>query len=701
MAAENPQSSRRGLSRSQVFAAICAGAAAVVLLLHHFGFRPLLKLERATEDLRTTMGRQAPLHPDIVFLAIDRPDYTEFLKPEELAENPVVARMNGWPWSRAVHAAILERLAAAGARVVCLDVVFPTPTGDDEPLRAALARHRERVVIGALLYEQDVQGQVVQQIALPEPVIGDAAVDELKAATPRGCVGYVNFSADEDGVVRRAQYTRHVSGIEAASLALRVLERSGASFTIPPVEGGPRIRFAGRPGRNYEPIPVCQIFLPRAWSGRFRDGKFFENKIVFIGPYGEWARDRLPTPFGQMPGPEVHLAAIGAALQNEFFAEPRFGWAAILIAIAAFGAWYAASRNWRPTIRFAMLCGMALAFWAIVVGAHMASGQLLPMIPPCFTVLGGGVPCLVYDFLLSYHERRRIRQMFSTMVSPDVLAYMQEHPDRFRLAGERRQATLFFSDLAGFTSISERLNPDDLARVLNRYLTPMSDILLRHGGYIDKYEGDAIMADFGVPVWNDPDPASHAWHACWAALEQMEALRALQPQFKADYGVDIDMRIGINTGTVSAGNMGSEQKFQYTVMGDAVNQAARFEPANKLFGTRILIGEETFQLAKEKIEARFVAALVVKGRTKPVNCHELLAKKGSLPETKRRVVELFEQGWRLHAERKFTEAIAKFEEALALDPGDGPSFVYKQLCESLNHRPPPDDWAGEFVQTTK
>jgi adenylate cyclase len=701
MPAGNPPPRRRGLSRSQVFAVICTGAALLVLALHHFGFRPLLRLERATEDLRTTMGRQAPLHPDLVFLAIDRPDYTEFLKPEELTANPVLAQMNGWPWNRAVHAAILERLMEAGAKVVCFDVVFAASTPEDELFRAALEKHRERVVLGALILEQDVQGQVVEQIALPEAVIGEGALDELKAATPMGRIGYVNFSADEDDVVRRAQYTRHVSGIKAASLALRVLERSRHSFTIPAVDGGPRLRFAGEPGRNYEPIPIYQLFLPKTWSGRFSDGAFFRDKIVFIGPYGEWARDRLPTPFGQMPGPEVHLAAIGAALQNEFFAELRFGWTTILVIIAAVGAWYATSRHWRPTIRFGALCALGGGFLAVALGAHLGAGQLLPITPPLFVGFLGGVPCLVYDFLLSYHERRRIRQMFATMVSPDVLGYMQEHPERFRLAGERRQATMFFSDLAGFTTISEGLSPDDLAMVLNRYLTPMSDILLRHGGYIDKYEGDAIMADFGVPVWKDADPASHAWRACWAALEQMEALRALQPQFKADYGVDIDMRIGINTGTVSAGNMGSEQKFQYTVMGDAVNQAARFEPANKLFGTHILIGEETFQLAQDRIEARFIAALVVKGKTQPVNCYELLAKKGDLPETQRRIVELFEEGWRLHAERKFSEAMVKFDGALALDAGDGPSLTYRRLCETLVKEPPPVDWAGEFVQTSK
>ena len=149
--------------------------------------------------------------------------------------------------------------------------------------------------------------------------------------------------------------------------------------------------------------------------------------------------------------------------------------------------------------------------------------------------------------------------MFSSMVSPEVLIFMQADPERLQLKGERKDATMFFSDLRGFTTISESVSPEELSKILNDYLTPMSNIILDYGGYIDKYEGDAIMADFGVPVWNDPDPNSHAWKCCWAALDQQKELLKVSKYFLTNYNVEIDARMGINTGIVAAGNMGSEK----------------------------------------------------------------------------------------------------------------------------------------------
>jgi adenylate cyclase len=355
----------------------------------------------------------------------------------------------------------------------------------------------------------------------------------------------------------------------------------------------------------------------------------------------------------------------------------------------------------QPVLRLALLLFAALGYAVLTFFVQDKLNLILPVVNPALTLLLGGIGCLSYEFVLEQREKRRVRGMFSTMVSPEVLAYMQADPDRFRLTGEKRTATIFFSDLAGFTTISESVTAEDLAKILNRYLTPMSNLVTKYGGYIDKYAGDAIMADFGVPVWPDADATSHAWKACWSALEQQERLQTLKQELKAEYGCDIDARMGINTGEVAAGNMGSEQKFQYTVMGDAVNQAARFEPANKPFDTHIMIGGRTYEMAKDKIEARFLANMIVKGKTEPVPCYELLAKKGELPETKATVVRLFEEAWKLHAERKFQEAIAKFDQALALDPNDGPSKAYKKICEGFLKTPPPDGWAGEYIQTSK
>ena len=324
----------------------------------------------------------------------------------------------------------------------------------------------------------------------------------------------------------------------------------------------------------------------------------------------------------------------------------------------------------------------------------------LPLIPPALAMFSSSVLMVFYLFLTEGRQKKAISGMFSTMVSPEVLKYIQEESGSLKLAGERKEATMFFSDVAGFTTISEKLNAEQLAAVLNEYLTPMSDIIINYGGYIDKYEGDAIMADYGVPIWGDEDPHSHAWKCCWAAVEQQEKLEPLSVELKEKYDVEIGVRMGINTGFVSAGNMGSTQKMQYTVMGDAVNQAARFEPACKIFGVLIMIGESTYEMAKDKIETRKLGLLVAKGKKQAVGVYELLAKKGELDETKAQVVQKFEAAWGIYAKGQFADAKAAFESCLKI-MDDEPSRIYVDQCEQFINNPPPEGWAGEWIQLTK
>jgi CHASE2 domain-containing sensor protein/class 3 adenylate cyclase len=330
------------------------------------------------------------------------------------------------------------------------------------------------------------------------------------------------------------------------------------------------------------------------------------------------------------------------------------------------------------------------------------SNQLwLPVIPPALAMFGSAVVMVFYLFLTEGRQKKAISGMFSTMVSPEVLKYLQEESGSLKLAGERREATMFFSDVAGFTTISEKLDAEQLAAVLNEYLTPMSDIIINYGGYIDKYEGDAIMADYGVPIWGDVDPHSHAWKCCWAAIEQQEKLKPLSLELKEKYDVEIGARMGINTGFVSAGNMGSTQKMQYTVMGDAVNQAARFEPACKIFTILIMIGQSTYDMAKDKIEVRKLGLLVAKGKKQAVGVYELLAKKGDLDETMANLVAKFESTWDIYAKRDFVEAKRGFEDCLKIVPDDGPSLAYIEQCDHFTENPPPEDWTGEWIQLTK
>jgi len=688
--------------RRMILAGICAGTALFFGLLALIQFKPLLEAENYTRDLRVRFGHTAPIAPEIVFLSIDKQSYNDVLMEEEIAAHPALAEMStgSWPWRRSVWGHVIRRVAEAGAKVVALDLMFPTPKEGDDELLLALDEFGPRTVIGGTFEEVSNLGRTSVQLAIPAMLAANG-VSEIASDNANGRVGYVNLWPDSDGIIRQAHYRRVFQDTSAISLSGRMLEKAGLGDRIPFGASG-LIRYAGPPNFNYKAIPVYQLFVPSTWEKVFQNGEMLRDKLVMVGPYGNWSKDFLKTPYpNPMPGPEVHLAALGAALSGSFLKLPPL-WAspALLVAGAVLALLLILATS-QPVLRLALLLLAALGYAVLTFFIQNRLDLILPVVNPALTLLLGGIGCLSYEFVLEQREKRRVRGMFSTMVSPEVLSYMQADPDRFRLTGEKKMATMFFSDLAGFTTISESVTAEDLAKILNRYLTPMSNLVTKYGGYIDKYAGDAIMADFGVPVWPDPDADSHAWKACWSALEQQERLQTLKQELKAEYGCDIDARMGINTGEVAAGNMGSEQKFQYTVMGDAVNQAARFEPANKPFDTHIMIGGKTFEMAKDKIEARFLANMIVKGKTEPVPCYELLAKKGELSETKATVVRIFEEGWKLHAEKKFHEAIAKFDEALAIDAHDGPSKAYRKICEGFLKTPPPDGWAGEYIQTSK
>ena len=693
---------KEAVRRRFILTGICLAAGVFFTLLGLIQFKPLLEAELYTRDLRVRFGQTAPVSPEIVFIAIDKATYKDILSEEEVAADPALAEMStgSWPWRRSVWASVIQRITDAGAKVVGLDLMFPTPKDGDEELLQAVTDKGDRAVLGGTFEEVSNAGRTSVQLTLPA-VLASSGSTEISQENSAGRVGFVNLWPDSDGIVRRADYHRQFQSIPAVSLACRMLEKAGYADRIP-ASGSGLLRFAGPPNFNYKSIPVYQLFVPSTWEKVFKNGEMLKDKIVLVGPYGNWSKDVIRTPYTTaMPGPEVHLAALGAALSNSFLQMPPLWTQPALILAGALLALLLILATKQPIFRLFLLVLFGLGYAVLTFFVQDKLSLILPAVSPCLTLLFGGIGCLGYEFVLEQRDKRRVSGMFSTMVSPEVLSYMQADPDRFRLTGEKRMVSIFFSDLAGFTTISESVSAEDLAKILNRYLTPMSDLVTKYGGYIDKYSGDAIMADFGVPVWADPDPDSHAWKACWSAIEQQERLQTLKGELKAEYGCDIDARMGINTGEVAAGNMGSDKKFQYTVMGDAVNQAARFEPANKPFDTHIMIGGKTYEMAKEKIEARFLANMIVKGKTEPVPCYELLAKKGELSEAKRQVVQIFEEGWHLHAARNFTAAIAKFDQALSLDEQDGPSKTYKKICEGFLKSPPSDSWAGEYIQTSK
>jgi adenylate cyclase len=332
---------------------------------------------------------------------------------------------------------------------------------------------------------------------------------------------------------------------------------------------------------------------------------------------------------------------------------------------------------------------IAAAVAAAVISLHAFQLLLIPT-KGVLTL----ITCYSVVTLVKYQQeekaRRQIRSLFGTMVSPDVLRYLEEHPDRLTLTGRKTECTMLFSDIAGFTSIAETMPPQKLSALLNAYMTPMTQIILQHEGYVDKFNGDAIMAVWGVPYAT----TDHAERACRAALAQQAALDTLNTELERRFGRRIDIRIGICTGTVTAGNMGSADRFQYTVLGDAVNLAARLESLNKQYGTRILIGEATRAALPPDLALRRIDRVAVAGKQQGCTVYEL--RTTADPLTAR-----YEAAWDAYAAQNWDAAEHQLR-ALAKDtPNDRPTQILLNRITTYRTNPPPPNWDGTHISTAK
>ena len=294
-------------------------------------------------------------------------------------------------------------------------------------------------------------------------------------------------------------------------------------------------------------------------------------------------------------------------------------------------------------------------------------------------------------------QKKFIKDAFSRYIAPDVIAQIMENPDSLQLGGESRDITIFFSDVAGFTSISEKLSPVELVTLLNEYLSEMTDIIISHGGTIDKYIGDAIMAFFGAPQSYE----DHGLRACLAVIDMKRKLRGLQDKWKKSGQLELSARMGINSGKTVVGNMGSALRMDYTAMGDSVNLASRLEGANKMYNTTAIISEHTYNNAKDHIDARKLDNIRVVGKQEAVVIYELIGRKGALPQKSYDMLELYNKGLEMFNEHQWKKAQKFFKDAMDLFPDDGPVKVYISRCNEYIKNPPPKDWNGVYSLDSK
>ena len=428
------------------------------------------------------------------------------------------------------------------------------------------------------------------------------------------------------------------------------------------------------------------------------DKDIFKDKIVLLGATATGIFDLRVTPFSPVfPGIEIHATVIDNILHQNFIRRP--GWTAIIdiFAIIFLGLISVPVLS-RVKAVTGLLFTLVLVVVYIFINRYVFIGYnlWLNLVYPVFTMLVVYVGITVYRYITEEREKKKIRGTFQYYLSGPVIEEMLKDPSKLKLGGEKKDLSVLFSDIRGFTTISEKLSPEDLVHLLNEYLTVMTDLVFKHGGLLDKYMGDAVMAVFGAPL-DEPD---HPMRSCRTALGMMEELRKLQKKWADEGQPVLDIGIGINTGDMVVGNMGSKMRFDYTVMGDNVNLGSRLEGINKEYGTNIVISEYTYERVKDSFFCRELDSVRVKGKMLPVRIYELIGEKKDSEKWEGHI-KTFEEGLANYKQGLWGDAILSFRKVLEIHPGDYPSEMYIERCENLNQNPPEDGWDGVYTMTKK
>lgn len=583
-----------------------------------------------------------------------------------------------WPWPRDLHARLIDRLTEAGAAVIAFDMIFAenASPGEDAAMAAAI-RRAGNVVLAADHVYQETAG--LRQWLRVDPL------PELQSAGARS--GLTSVVIDGDAVIRRFPDSPDIFWRQTIAALQAARPELGLAGDIP---AGALVRHLG-PAHTFPYVSYHRVLA----ESEQLPPELFRDQIVLVGrdvraspEVGNAQADLFATPFldtSQLltPGVEIHATLIENALTGSAIAPASLTQTMGMLSLFAVLA-LPALRRWHPAGSGLWLGALAavalgLSWWLFEHHSFwMAPGATASTLVMMY--VGNGL----LAYLAERERAAQIKGAFAKYVAPQVVEQMVARPELVRLGGERRELTLLFCDLAGFTSMSERLTPEAVARVINRYLTAMTRIIISRGGTVDKFIGDAVMAFWGAPLTD----AQHARHAVEAAVAMQQAMDDLQAEFAAMGAGIVSLRIGIHSGPAVVGNMGSEERFDYTALGDTVNLASRLEGINKIYGTRILLSSSTAEALGPDIRVRTVDRVRVKGKNEAV---EVMT-----PCENISLIEATEQAIRAYRAADWARARQLWLQIAEHYPGDVLAAVFLPRIDELECNPP-IDWDGSVA----
>ncbi len=647
-----------------------------------------------------------------------------------------LGRFHQWP--RDYYAKITNYLVESGALAIGFDILFMErdtnrvvdslfvlSTRDAQNVFHALSFSKAEP--DAFLYKMDQPPEGLKfedysyffppdvQNSFPAAERFDGKFIDLYNASQK--LGFANYQPDDDSVIRKMPLfmnfanklypslpfaivlyllniqQEQISILPDKLVQLKIPSEEGTSFINIPIEekGQMFINYSGT-FQTFRYVSFYDVFTRRV------PAEFFTDKIVLIGASAPGLEDIRPVPFQQaFPGVEIHANIIYNILNKDFIHRKSklidylivILLCLIIAIISSFG------KMW---ISVPVLIIIATGFIYSTFYSFTNNNLWIENIRPIIGIVFSLVAVLGYKYFSEVKDKKRIKSMFQNYLSPSVVNKLLHDPNMLKLGGERKIATSFFSDIKSFTSLSENLRPEELVTYLNEYLSAMTDVVLKYNGYLDKYEGDAIVAVFGIPV----EQRDHALRACFAAIDMQNRLVKLRKRWKKQGKPLFETRIGINSGPMIAGNIGGANRFDYTAIGDSVNLASRLEGANKIYETSIMISEATFSAIYKHIWCRELDFIRVKGKAKPVRIYEIIdRKKNELGNVQKAYLECYHKGLERYRNCEISEAQNYFLKALEIYPDDGPSIEFLGRCKFFTENPLPEKWDGVFDMTTK
>lgn len=704
------------------------------------------ELELKMLDVRSRIFSRHKAPPDdIAIILIDETSLR--------AMNPIVGR---WPWPRSLHADLIEFLGMGGARAVLFDILFteneripgePADTVGANDMRLVEATEAAGNVYHAAQLLTDVEDEYNKGLLrkpLPADFIKRFSVKEAQDFVAgennvyyipfshlynasKG-MGIVEFAPDQDGIYRRTRLFRHYQGSFFPVLStvplLDILQPSAIRIS------GNELLLEGIKNRNHTDSDTLNIplqddrsylinmygdFKPYSMSGilasiqKIKKGELeglpvnpeeFKDKVIFVGASAVGVEDLKPTTVGsKTPGVFLHASVFSNIINKDFLihAPPVITYLSILalsFTVALIILW---TRSFIYQIGLPFILTfiyLSTSFW------WFKSNLVYDIVAPVVAIVFSWMGSFAYLSFTEGKEKKKVKRMLGQYVSPAILAAVIDKSPQEALkaeVGSKENLTILFSDIRDFTSISERLEAEKVVELLNGYLSGMSDVVFKHEGTLDKFIGDAIMAFWGAPIKvND-----HGKRAVDTALEMMEQLEVFNEGIKDKGFPPVYIGVGINTGNVILGNIGSEKKLDYTIIGDNVNLASRMEGLTKEYDCPVLITETTYEEVKNSIPCRVVDVVRVKGKKQPVKIYEPFRPKGNRSETFENIILLSGEGFGYYINREWEKARENYSRLLSLKHGDRVGEIFIKRCEDYMENEPPADWDGIYTMVKK